>query len=130
MRAVGSKDTSAEMAVRRALTEMGYRYRLHGKELPGKPDLVLRSRRKVIFVHGCFWHQHPGCKRATTPASNVEFWSKKLTGNVERDGKKTAELKVLGWEVLTVWECETKNIGSVARRLRKFLDPRVAKEKR
>jgi DNA mismatch endonuclease (patch repair protein) len=123
MRAIKSRDTSPEMAVRRALYEMGYRYRLHTKDLPGKPDLVFHGRRKAVFVHGCFWHQHT-CREGHTPASNTAYWEPKLARNTKRDRSNLADLKLLGWEVMVIWECEVDNIGDVARRLRKFLGPR------
>ncbi|WP_126454370.1 very short patch repair endonuclease [Sulfuriflexus mobilis] len=108
MSAVKGKNTTPELRVRRVLHAMGYRFRLHRKDLPGKPDIVLPKYKLCIFVHGCFWHQHSGCKRATMPASNKAFWKKKLTGNFERDKKNTADLKSLGWQVCIIWECETK----------------------
>lgn len=110
------------MAVRRLVHSMGYRYRLHVGNLPGKPDMVFRSRRAVVFVHGCFWHRHPGCALARLPKSRIAFWKTKLEGNSERDAKNLALLRSDGWHVLTVWECETKNTEALAQRLRRFLD--------
>ncbi|MFF3566890.1 very short patch repair endonuclease [Nocardia jiangxiensis] len=109
MRAVRSQDTKPEMAVRRFLHAAGLRYKLHDPHLPGKPDLVLPGRRTVVFVHGCFWHQHPGCRAADRPASNTEYWTRKLDGNVSRDIRKQAELESQGWKVLVIWECQTRD---------------------
>lgn len=124
MRAIRSAGTKPEMAVRRLAHGMGYRYRLHGKKLPGKPDLVFTSRRKVIFVHGCFWHQHPkaGCSDARPPRSNPDYWLPKLARNKERDRNAQAELKKLGWSVCVIWECQTRNIPALRRRLKEFLE--------
>ena len=97
------------------------RFRLHRRDLPGRPDLVFPGRRKVVFVHGCFWHQHPGCRFATRPATRRSFWAAKLDGNRERDGRVQAELERLGWEVLVIWECQTKDSELLAERLRVFL---------
>lgn len=108
MSRIRSGNTKPEKVVRSALYAMGYRYRLNRKDLPGKPDIVLPKRKTVIFVHGCFWHCHTGCKNATMPKTNAEFWKKKLSENVERDSKKQADLERLGWNVVTVWECETE----------------------
>ena len=121
MRAVRSTDTSAEMIVRRLTHRLGYRYRLHRRDLPGCPDLVFPGRRKVIFVHGCFWHQHQGCKRARRPASNSEYWEKKLNRNIERDRTHLVALAAQGWEALVVWECELRDLGVLANRLTAFL---------
>jgi len=100
---------------------MGFRFRLHRRELPGCPDLVLRKHRKVIFVHGCFWHGHEGCRRSARPSSNRKFWNRKLSGNVERDKRNQDVLKNAGWKVLVVWECETKDQENVKEILRGFL---------
>src|SRR5437764_830642 len=107
MTSIRSGGTGPELTVRRLLHSLGYRYRLHVKSLPGKPDLVFTSRRTVIFVHGCFWHQHT-CNDGHIPASRQSYWRPKLEKNVERDRQHTAALSSLGWKVLTVWECETK----------------------
>lgn len=122
MALIHGKDTKPEMVVRRLLHGMGYRYRLHCGDLPGKPDLVFRSRHAVVFVHGCFWHRHENCQLARLPKSRVEFWSAKLEGNKQRDAKKLAELEALGWRVLVVWECELQNRDHLAARLRGFLE--------
>lgn len=122
MASVRSVDTKPEMAVRRLVYGMGYRYRLHCRDLPGKPDLVFRSRRAVIFVHGCFWHRHDGCSLARLPKTKIEFWTTKLEGNRERDARKVAALEISGWRVFVAWECELKNKEKLAERLRQFLD--------
>jgi len=123
MRAVKSKNTKPELAVRRLVHRLGYRYRLHRKDLPGKPDLVFGSKWKVIFVHGCFWHGHDakGCLKAKRPTSNTTFWNAKLTLNKQRDVRRGRELRNLGWKVLTIWECETSNVAALRRRLDTFL---------
>lgn len=105
MRRIRSTDTAPELAVRRLLYRLGYRYRLHRKELPGRPDLVFLKRRKVIFVHGCFWHVHT-CNAGRQPKTNQVYWSAKLARNVERDALNQAALLALGWESLVVWECQ------------------------
>lgn len=119
---VGSKNTKPEIVVRRLVHAMGYRYRLHRKNLPGTPDLTFPARKKVIFVHGCFWHQHD-CPRAARPASNTQFWNKKLDGNVLRDRKNLAALRQNGWSALVLWECETKKPADLTDRLVEFLGP-------
>ena len=121
MASVKSKGTAPEMMVRRALHRMGYRYRLHRADLPGRPDLVFSSKRKVVFVNGCFWHQHPGCKRASIPVSNREFWIEKLSKNVSRDSSNLALLRSACWDAETVWECELRDLEAVKTRLRDFL---------
>ncbi|WP_337174206.1 very short patch repair endonuclease [Paludisphaera sp.] len=119
---VRSTDTKPEMVVRRLVHSLGYRYRLHDRTLPGKPDLVFKRRRKVIFIHGCFWHRHgAGCSRTRMPKSRQEFWGKKLTGNEERDRRNEAALSALGWTYLIVWECQLKDRDEIARRVRDFL---------
>lgn len=105
MSRIRSGDTKPEMLVRRALFALGYRYRLHRKDLPGKPDIVMPGRRVVIFVNGCFWHQHSGCRKATVPTSNRDFWEKKLRANVRRDAEERKALREGGWRVLWIWEC-------------------------
>jgi DNA mismatch endonuclease, patch repair protein len=121
MSRVGAKNTAPELMVRRMVHAMGYRYRLHGKSLPGKPDLVFASRRKAIFVHGCFWHGHEGCRYARLPKSRVEFWADKQSANRSRDERDVAELERAGWNALTVWQCELKNPECVRRRIDEFL---------
>lgn len=112
MSRVRSKDSKIERLVRSELHKLGYRFRLHRKDLPGNPDIVLPKYRTVIFVHGCFWHQHSGCKRATIPKHNVDFWAPKLERNVKRDHTARQSLDNLGWKVVTMWQCEinTKTI--------------------
>ena len=117
MAAVKGKNTTPEIRVRRMLHQMGYRFRLHRKDLPGKPDIVLPKYRVCIFVHGCFWHQHPGCKRATIPQTHKLFWKEKFYKNSERDLQTKQHLKELGWRVYTIWECETKNLSENFRQL-------------
>lgn len=120
MRAIRSKDMLPELAVRRLVHKAGYRYRLHRSGLPGKPDLVFGGRRKVIFVHGCFWHAH-GCKSGHIPKSNVDYWVPKLRRNQARDEKNLAALAAGGWKSLVVWECEVKDPLSVCGRIKRFL---------
>jgi len=108
MSGIQSKNTKPEMLVRRYLHAQGFRYRLHTRELPGSPDLVLPKYHVVIFVHGCFWHRHASCRFATQPASNIERWETKFQSNLERDAKNMAALQAKGWRVLVVWECELK----------------------
>lgn len=106
MSRIRSRDTKPEIALRKALHSLGFRFRVRKTGLPGKPDLVLAKYRCVIFVHGCFWHRHPGCKVATTPKSNTEFWVEKFTRNVDRDKRVQKQLEEDGWHVITVWECD------------------------
>jgi DNA mismatch endonuclease (patch repair protein) len=105
---IRSKDTKPEILVRKMLFSKGYRYRLHVKKMPGKPDIVLRKYKAVVFVHGCFWHLHQGCRDGTIPKTNTEYWKKKLLGNKARDKKHIETLENLGWRVLRVWECEVE----------------------
>lgn len=112
MAGIKGKDTEPEMLIRRFLTAAGVRYRLHRRGLPGVPDIVLPGKKVAIFVHGCFWHAHPGCRYATIPATRSEFWKTKLQGNVERDEAASAMLNMLGWRVLLVWECATRKDGN------------------
>ena len=121
MAQVKSEDTTPEKIVRSALHRMGFRFRLHKKDLPGKPDIVLPKFKTVIFVNGCFWHRHPGCKRATMPASNTEYWEKKFSKTIERDAKTKQLLENLGWQVFVVWECELKNMTLLQDKIKKFL---------
>ncbi len=121
MSRVPQKNTKPELKVRRAVHALGYRFRLHRRDLPGTPDLVFPGRRAVIFVHGCFWHRHPGCAKASTPTSNIDFWSTKFSKNVERDARKERELCILGWRVLVIWECETRDIENLGTKLSTFL---------
>lgn len=114
-------NTTPEMAVRRAAHRLGYRFRLMRKDLPGKPDLTFPKYRAVIFVHGCFWHRHSGCRKASTPKSRETFWNEKFERNVARDARVVEELVRLGWRVMTIWECDTKDVGGIDRRLDSFL---------
>jgi DNA mismatch endonuclease (patch repair protein) len=114
MRSVKSRNTKPEIKVRQLLHGAGYRFRLHRKDLPGKPDIVLPSKRAAIFVHGCFWHQHASCPHADRPSSNNEYWTKKLNRNIERDRANVAALKSDGWKVLILWECEIRNSDVLA----------------
>jgi len=123
MSRVRSKDTKAELELRRALHAQGFRFRLNRRGLPGTPDVVLPKYSVVLFVHGCFWHRHEGCSRTTTPATNAEFWNEKFRRNIERDARKTAELEKLGWRVGIVWECEilSRSRDLLLERLARFL---------
>lgn len=121
MRRVRGKDTAPERAVRQVAHSLGYRFRLHRRALPGTPDLTFPGLRKVIFVHGCFWHQHPGCRRATTPKARVAYWREKFQRNRERDLRNVASLQALGWDVLVVWECETLDRMGLVATLSRFL---------
>lgn len=125
MARIRHKDTGPERIVRGLVHSLGYRYRLHAADLPGRPDLVFRSRRAVIFVHGCFFHRHPDrkCRLARLPKSRLEFWLPKLNGNRRRDLRNERALKIAGWRVLTLWECQLANKIHVIRRLVKFLGP-------
>ncbi len=123
MSRVRGRDTKPEMKVRRLLHEMGYRYRLHAGDLPGKPDIVFRSRGKVIFVHGCFWHRHQDCKLARIPKSRHDFWVPKLEGNRARDIRNQAALRENGWSYLVIWECELSNANELRRRVAEYLGP-------
>ena len=113
-----------ELTVRRMVHAMGYRYRLHRHDLPGRPDIVFPGRRKIIFVHGCFWHQHPDstCKRVHRPKSNLDYWQPKLRRNQERDEAHRARLAELGWDVMVIWECEVESGDALADRIRGFLE--------
>jgi DNA mismatch endonuclease (patch repair protein) len=123
MARIGSKDTAPELLVRRLIYGMGYRYRLHRADLPGKPDIVFGGRHKAIFVHGCFWHAH-GCKIGRAPKSRLEFWEPKLQRNRARDIRNERALRCQGWDVLTVWQCETKDSERLKERLKAFLGAR------
>jgi DNA mismatch endonuclease (patch repair protein) len=122
MRAVRGKDTAPELAVRKLVHRLGYRYRLHLTNLPGKPDLVFPSRRKIILVHGCFWHGHTGCPRAKRPGSNEAFWREKLDRNIARDATQAATLAGAGWHVLVIWECEIRDREQLEQRIVTFLE--------
>ena len=113
MSAIKSKNTKPEIKVRKILHSMGYRFRLHSKDLPGSPDIVLPKYKTVIFVHGCFWHRHKDCKYATTPKTRQDFWNKKFTTNIERDLEIHEKIKNLNWRSVVIWECETKNMENL-----------------
>jgi len=122
---IKNKDTGPEMKVRRLVHSWGYRYRLHDPRLPGKPDLVFASRRKAIFVHGCFWHLHKPCTHYKYPRSRLEFWGPKLEANKERDAANRRKLHRLNWDILVVWECQLRNqkaLERTAERIRRFLE--------
>lgn len=118
MRRIRPKDTGPEMVVRRMAHSLGLRYRLHRKDLPGKPDLVFPCHKAVVFVHGCFWHRHAGCHNCTNPGTRPEFWAAKFAANVERDARCERQLRELGWRVEIIWECETRDRQALAVRLR------------
>ena len=122
MAQVKSKDMKPEMMVRRLLHRLGYRYRLHRADLPGRPDLVFPSRRKVVFVNGCFWHNHAGCSRVRVPAANRDYWLSKLDRNKARDERNINLLKERGWMVMTVWECQLRDLTATTERLVTFLE--------
>jgi DNA mismatch endonuclease (patch repair protein) len=122
MARVRSKDTRPEMRVRKLAFALGYRYRLHDRKLPGCPDLVFRPRRKVIFVHGCFWHRHARCALARLPKSRLDFWIPKLEGNKLRDQRNKRALARRGWKVLTIWECQLGDLSQLSARIGRFLD--------
>jgi len=121
MSRIRSSDTHPEMQVRRLLHRLGYRYALHRRDLPGVPDLVFPSRRKIVLVQGCFWHQHKGCSDGRIPKSRVRYWEPKLQRNVERDRRNISKLRRDGWSVMLVWECDTANADSLRKRLVRFL---------
>lgn len=121
MRSIRSANTKPELVVRKAAHALGYRFRLHRRDLPGSPDLAFPSRHKVVFVHGCYWHRHDSCRFAYTPKSNQEFWTRKFAKNVERDAAVEMKLKAAGWEALVIWECETQDLEQLRIRLSAFL---------
>ncbi len=124
MSKIKSKNTSPELTLRKALHKLGYRYRLHVKNLPGKPDLVFPKLKKVVFVHGCFWHLHKNCRDGTIPKTRHEYWKNKLERNVERDKKHIKQLDEMEWKSLVVWECEIeKQLDKTISRIRNFLNP-------
>lgn len=126
MRRIRSEDMRPELAVRSLVHRMGHRFRLHRRDLPGKPDLVFVAQRKVIFVHGCFWHSHADCKYAHVPKSNPDYWGPKLKRNRERDAKSIAALKGDGWKTLVIWECETRRENTLKKRVKAFLSTNAA----
>lgn len=122
MSRIRSKDTSPELEVRKALTDLGVRYRLHKKLLAGTPDIVIAKLKTAVFVNGCFWHQHNDCKRSTLPKTNKNYWHAKLERNIHRQKDVLMQLQSTGWKVIIIWECETKNDKAVQEHLRKELD--------
>jgi DNA mismatch endonuclease (patch repair protein) len=121
MARVRAKGSKPELTVRRVAHALGYRFRLHRRDLPGTPDLIFARFRKVIFVHGCFWHRHEGCRRTTTPKTRAEYWEQKFKENVARDAARLDELRALGWEALVIWECETFDRDRTVERVAAFL---------
>jgi DNA mismatch endonuclease, patch repair protein len=121
MARIGQRNTAPEVLVRRSLHDMGYRFRLHRRDLPGTPDIVLPRHRVAVLVHGCFWHRHPNCQFAYTPKTRLDFWSRKFEQNVERDQRNEVALKERGWTVVTIWECETTDSAKLKTRLRQAL---------
>ncbi len=124
MRAVRAKHTAPEKMVRSAAHRLGLRFRLHRADLPGKPDLVFPKLRTVVFVNGCFWHRHPGCKKTTTPKTNTEFWLEKFEKNVARDQVTYQKLETMDWKVVVLWQCEVKTIAAASDQLLRYLDVR------
>jgi DNA mismatch endonuclease, patch repair protein len=122
MSRIGPSDSQPELTVRRLVHSLGYRYGLHARSLPGTPDLVFRPRKKVIFVHGCFWHRHEGCALARMPKSRLDFWRPKLEGNRKRDARNQARLRRDGWGCMTVWECQTRDPARLVSRIVRFLE--------
>jgi DNA mismatch endonuclease, patch repair protein len=124
MRAIRARNTKPELAVRSAAHRMGYRFRLHRRDLPGKPDIVFPGHRKIIFVHGCFWHHHSKCVDGRFPKTSKTYWRQKILGNVERDKKQIKQLTSIGWKVLVIWECQikTRNPQSLNQKIKQFLD--------
>lgn len=121
MRRIRSKDMAPEIVVRRAVYGLGFRFRLHRRDLPGSPDIVLHRHRKVILVHGCFWHQHSSCREGRLPKTRLSYWSPKLLGNMRRDKRNRRKLQRLGWRTLVVWECQLSDPAKLKSRLRRFL---------
>ena len=128
MAAIRGKDTAPELAIRRILHAMGLRFRLHRKDLPGRPDIVLPKHRTVVFVHGCFWHRHENCRHTTTPKTRQEFWQTKFAANIERDRRNQTDLQQLGWRVIVIWECELRQHSDLETRLERLF--RVIDQKR
>jgi DNA mismatch endonuclease (patch repair protein) len=122
MRRIRSNDTKPELALRTMLHKLGYRFRLHRKDLPGRPDIVFPGRLKVIFVHGCFWHQHPGCREGRVPGSRLDYWTPKLERNLVRDAANRNLLEEQGWGVLVIWECDLRNPLALSKRVKQFLE--------
>jgi DNA mismatch endonuclease, patch repair protein len=124
---VRQKNTDPELRVRKVAHAIGYRFRIHRKDLPGRPDLVFPKYRTAILIHGCFWHRHAGCRRCTSPKSNSVFWSAKFVANINRDRRNISDLKKLGWKVAVIWECEAFNAREIHRKLKRILPGRAHK---
>lgn len=120
MRSIKGRNTAPELIVRKAAHRLGLRFRLHGRKLPGSPDLVLPKWRTVVFVNGCFWHRHPGCRRTTIPKSSIQFWVEKFRANVARDERNYVKLAELGWRVVVLWQCQVRSVESATEALRPF----------
>jgi DNA mismatch endonuclease, patch repair protein len=130
MQSVKTKDTGPELVVRRALFALGYRFRLHRRNLPGRPDIVLPTRKKAIFVHGCYWHGH-GCSKGRLAKSRIDYWGSKIQANRARDARNLEDLQLLGWKALTVWQCELADMAVLSQRLKRFVDdPKNERDKR
>ena len=123
MSSVGRKNTKPERLVRSFLHSLGFRFRLHRRDLPGSPDIILPRHRVAVFVHGCFWHQHRGCPKSRKPTSNTDYWDRKLAENIKRDRQKLSKIKKLGWHVIVIWECEAKSLRALSRKFAKLLQP-------
>lgn len=130
MSRIAGRNTKPELVVRSTLHRLSYRFRLHRRDLPGKPDIILPKHRAVVFVHGCFWHRHSRCKYAYTPKSNLPFWQAKFEGNVQRDRIAARRLRKLGWRVVVVWECQTTDTAALAKRLTEALSWSVRKNRK
>lgn len=126
MAKIRGKDTLPEIAVRSLLHRAGYRFRIHVANLPGRPDIVLPKHRTIVFIHGCFWHRHKGCKAATSPKSHRKFWAEKFRRNVANDRKHERQLRRMGWKVVTLWECQIRRPGRVLQRVGKVVESRAA----
>lgn len=122
MSGISGKNTKPELIVRKLLHKMGFRYRLHVSSLPGRPDIVLPRHKKIIFVNGCFWHGHSECKRSSRPHTNVDFWNKKIDGNITRDKRVRKELERLGWKILVIWQCQTKDLDNLKQTILDYLE--------
>lgn len=129
MSRIRGRGTKPELVVRRIAHNLGFRFRLHRKDLPGRPDIVFPRHRAVILVHGCFWHRHPGCKHASSPKTRKLYWKNKLEDNVARDRRNETALRELGWRVMVIWECETKDREAVAARIKSFLPQENGEQK-
>ena len=129
MAAIRGRDTTPELKVRRMLHRLGYRFRLHRRDLPGTPDIVLPRYRTVIFVHGCFWNRHPGCRFATRPRTRSGFWEEKFRQNISRDSRQQSGIAAMGWRVIVVWECELRDPGVLAERLGRKLQQHLSAQR-